>query len=146
MAKNLVMSQKERDHLNVIKEALKKRLSAREAGELMNLSRRHVFRLMKRYREAGDAGLIHRLRGRGSNRGYPRQVKARVVEIYWRPEYRDYGPTLFAEVLLKDHKILVHRETVRRWLMARGAQRAAPQAAPPLKASAPDGRWRARPI
>jgi DNA-binding Lrp family transcriptional regulator len=120
MAKNLVMSQKERDHLNVIKEALKKRLSAREAGELMNLSRRHVFRLMKRYREAGDAGLIHRLRGRGSNRGYPRQVKARVVEIYWRPEYRDYGPTLFAEVLLKDHKILVHRETVRRWLMARG--------------------------
>ena len=120
MAKNLVMSQKERDHLNVIKEALKKRLSAREAGELMNLSRRHVFRLMKRYREAGDAGLIHRLRGRGSNRGYPRQVKARVVELYWRPEYRDYGPTLFAEVLLKDHKILVHRETVRRWLMARG--------------------------
>jgi Helix-turn-helix domain len=120
MANNLVMSQKERDHLSVIKEVIKGRLSAREAGTLLGLSRRHMFRLLKRHREAGDAGLIHRLRGRTSNRGYPQRLKAHVLELYWRPEYRDYGPTLFAEVLTKDHKILVDHETVRRWLMARG--------------------------
>lgn len=124
MCNNLVMSQKERDHLSIIKEVLKNHLSAREAGELMNLSRRHVFRLLKRYREAGDPGLIHRLRGKASNRGYANHLKARVLELYWRPEYRDYGPTLFAERLLKNHKILVDHETVRRWLMARGGTNA----------------------
>ncbi len=120
MGNTLVMSQTERDRLVVIKQAIKNRLSAREAGKLLELSRRHVFRLLKRYRQEGDAGLIHRLRGRPSNRGYRKRVKARVLELYWRPEYRDYGPTLFTEVLLKDHKILVDHETVRRWLMANG--------------------------
>ena len=37
----------------VIKEVIKGRLSAREAGRLLELSRRHVFRLMKRYRGGG---------------------------------------------------------------------------------------------
>jgi len=120
MSNNLVMNQKERDRLVVIKEAIKNRLSAREAGKLLELSRRHVFRLLKRYRREGDVGVIHRLRGRPSNRGYSKKVKAQVLELYWRPEYRDYGPTLFAEVLLRDHKILVDHETVRRWLMANG--------------------------
>ena len=97
MSNNLVMSQKERDHLSVIKEVIKGHLSASEAGKLLELSRRHVFRLLRRYREGGDLGLIHRLRGKGSNRGYPKRLKSRVLELYWRPEFRDYGPTLFAE-------------------------------------------------
>lgn len=120
MGTNLVMSSKERDRLSVIKEVLHDRLSAREGGKLLNLSRRHVFRLLKRCRSAGDAGLIHRLRGRPSNRGYPKRLKTQVLDLYWRPEYRDYGPTQFAEVLLKDFKIFVDHETVRRWLMAKG--------------------------
>ncbi|GEM_PF-722988 len=120
MGNNLVMSQKERDHLTVLKQVVKGRLSAREASKLLGHSRRHVFRLLKSYRQRGDAGLIHRLRGCPSNRGYSKRLKARVLDLYWRPEYRDYGPTLFAEVLLTDHKILVDHETVRRWLMARG--------------------------
>jgi hypothetical protein len=120
MCANLVMSLKERDHLSAIKEVLKGHLSASEAGKLLGLSRRHVFRLLKRYRASGDAGLIHRLRERASNRGYPARLKTRVLELYWRSEYRDYGPTLFTEVLLNDYKILVDHETVRRWLMAKG--------------------------
>jgi transposase len=120
MANNLVMSQKERDHLIVIKQVVKGRLSAREAATMLKVTRRHIFRMVKRYQKAGDLGLIHRLRGQGSNRGYPKKLKARVLELYWRPEYRDYGPSLFTEVLASDHKISVDHETVRRWLMAKG--------------------------
>lgn len=100
MCANLVMSLKERDHLSAIKEVIKGHLSASEAGKLLGLSRRHVFRLLKRYRAAGDAGLLHRLRGCASNRGYPTRMKTRVLELYWQSEYWDYGPTLFTEVLL----------------------------------------------
>jgi transposase len=116
----LVMSQKERDRLAVLKQVIASRLSAQEAAGLLALTRRQVFRLLERYREEGDAGLIHRLRGRPSNHGYPKKLKEQVLELYWRPEYRDYGPTLFSEVLARDHKLFVHRETMRRWLMASG--------------------------
>lgn len=120
MANILVMSQWERDCAAVVKELVKGRLSAQEAAERLSLSRRHVFRLLKRYRLEGDAGLIHRLRGKSSNRGYPKKVKELILQLYWQPEYRDYGPTLFSEILASQHKIRVNHETVRRWLMAAG--------------------------
>ncbi len=124
MANVLVMSQREREQAAVVKEVVKGRYSAREAAELLKLTRRHVFRLLARYRAEGDAGLVHGLRGRASNRGYPKKLKARVLALYWRPEYRDYGPTYFAETLAKEHKIWVHRETMRRWLNANGGSNA----------------------
>ena len=105
MANILVMGQRERDYAAVVKEVAKGHLTAREAAERLSLSRRHVFRLLKRFRLEGDADLVHRLRGRSSNRGYPKKMKARVLELYWQPEYRDYGPTLFTDILVSDHKI-----------------------------------------
>jgi len=120
VATTLVMSQKERDSATILKQVDNGQLSAREAAERLDLGRRQVFRLLKRYRAEGDAGLIHRLRGKPSNRGYPKRLKARVLELYWNGEYRDYGPTLFAECLACDHKIQINHETVRRWLMAAG--------------------------
>jgi transposase len=119
MANVLVMSQKERDFLAAIKELARGRLSASDVAERLDVSRRHVFRLLHRYRAAGDAGLVHRLRWHPSNHGYPRRLRERVIELYWH-QYRDYGPTLFAERLAEDHKISVDHETVRRWLMAAG--------------------------
>jgi transposase len=116
----LTMTQAERDRAQVLKQVCARTLTIVAASKMLRVSERHLYRLLEHYRTQGDRGLIHRLRGRPSNRGYPKRVKARVLELYWRPEYRDYGPTLFAEVLLKDHKILVDHETVRRWLMAKG--------------------------
>lgn len=121
MADIPAMSQQARDGAAVVKEAAKGHLTARETAELLSLSRRHVLRLLKRFHLEGDADLIHRLRGRSSNRGYSKKVKARVSELYWQPEYRDYSPTLFTEILASDHKIRVNHETVRRLLMAAGA-------------------------
>jgi transposase len=120
MAATLVMSQKERDGATILKEVDKGRLSAHDAAERLGLSRRQIFRLLKRYRAEGDAGLIHRLRGKSSNRGYGKRVKSRVLELYWTPKYRDYGPTLFTECLASEHNLRVNHETVRRWLMATG--------------------------
>jgi len=116
----LTMTQAERDRAQVLKQVCARTLTIVAASKMLCMSERHLYRVLSRFRIEGDRGLIHKLRGCPSNRGYPRRLKVRVLELYWRPEYRDYGPTLFAEVLLKDHKILVDHETVRRWLMARG--------------------------
>lgn len=139
----LLMSQRERDRLRVIAEVA--RGSGREggltqegAGGLLGLSARQVGRLVRRYREAGDAGLMHRGRGRPSNRKTPAEVRERVVERL-RGEYAGFGPTLAAEKLAEREGLVVSRETVRRWMIAEGlhAPRRRPTVAHPWRERRP---------
>lgn len=90
-------------------------MTYREAAEHLEVNERHVYRLMQRYRAEGNAGLIHRLRGKPSNRGQSHATRQHVIGLY-RQQYADYGPTLFAEQLLAAHSIALDHETVRRWL------------------------------
>lgn len=115
----LTMTQRECDRTKIIAHVCESAMTAVEASELLDVSERHVYRLLECYREEGDRGLIHKLRGRPSNRGYPQEIREHVIALYWK-QYRDYGPTLFAELLVSSHKISVDHETVRRWLMAAG--------------------------
>ncbi|MCX6072030.1 MAG: ISNCY family transposase [Chloroflexi bacterium] len=112
------MSQRERDRLKVVHELVTGRqLTQAQAGELLRLSGRQVRRLVKRYREAGDGGLIHRGRGRPSNRRTPAETRQRVVKQL-RETYAGFGPTLAAEKLAERDGLVVSRETVRRWMIA----------------------------
>lgn len=115
----LTMNQRERDRLKLVEELYRGTMSITQAAEVLGLSERQIYRIIQRYRVEGDRGLIHRLRGSSSNRGYPQELRSQVKDLYWS-QYRDYGPTLFAEMLLQYHGISVDHETVRRWLMAAG--------------------------
>jgi transposase len=120
----LLMSQRERDRLKVIDEVASgasgvRGLAQAQAGELLGLSERQVRRLVKRYREQGDVGLIHRSRGRASNRKTPAEVRERAVERL-RGEYEGFGPTLASEKLAEREGLVVSRETVRRWMIEEG--------------------------
>jgi transposase-like protein len=114
----LTMSQKEVDRLSIIKQVIAKKITTRESSAMLNMSERHVFRIMSRVRQEGSKGIIHKLRGKKSNRGYSVNVKTKVLEIY-RKQYSDYGPTLFSEELLKNHSIAIDHETIRRWMRER---------------------------
>jgi hypothetical protein len=116
----LNMSRQERDRLQLITQLTKGTLRVSECARTLDLSVRQVYRVLARYRVEGDKGVIHRLRGRPSNHGYDAKLRQRVLALYWQPCYRDYGPTLFTEALLEEHRIGVNHETVRRWLMAKG--------------------------
>ena len=111
----LTMSQKEADRLSIIQQVDNQKLSAYEAAEIMGISERQTYRILKRVREEGVKGVIHRLRGKKSNRGYPDEVKEKVIKLY-RKGYSDYGPTLFSEKLVENHKISIDHETIRKWL------------------------------
>jgi len=115
----LTMSQKERERLKVLYRLEKGELRCTDAAECLDISERQLYRLRDRYHRDGDEGLIHRLRGCLSNRGYSRKVRTRMLELY-RERYSDYGPTLFAEMIAKEHSgdlPLVDHETLRRWLL-----------------------------
>jgi transposase len=113
------MSAKERDRLTILTQVCEEQLTVAEAAEHLSISERQTYRILKRYRVEGAKGLLHRLRGHPSNRGYGKEVRERVVNLYWQ-DYRDYGPTLFSEKLVEHHRLQINHETVRRWLIANG--------------------------
>lgn len=112
---NLVMSDKERDRLVVIEAVDAKRLTQRQAAKQLGISERQVRRSLQRFRTQGDGGLIHRSRGRPSNRRVPPAIEQQAREAL-RADYADFGPTLAAQKLHERHGITLSKETVRRLL------------------------------
>lgn len=110
------MSTRELKRLHVIQQVTEKRLKQRKAAEYLKLSLRQIKRLVKRLREEGPRGIIHRLRGQVSNRKHPDLLKDKTLRLC-RTRYRGFGPTLTQEKLVERDKIRVNRETLRQWLL-----------------------------
>ena len=113
------MSLRDLRRLKVVHQALDRQITQKTAASMLDLSERHLRRLVKSVREFGDGGIVHRGRGRPSNRKFPGRIKSRVLNVY-RKKYVDFGPTLAAEKLLELERIAVSRETLRQWLLAAG--------------------------
>jgi transposase len=116
----LLMSQRERDRLRVVallaQEGRGGVLTQGQAAEQLRLSERHVRRLVAAYRREGDAAVVHKARGRPSNRKISDDRRGEVLGLLWA-HYRDFGPTLAAEKLAERHGILLSRETLRQWMI-----------------------------
>jgi hypothetical protein len=112
------MSQKERDRLVILRSVRDGERSQAEAARLLDLSARHVRRLLDRLDQDGDQVVVHRLRGRPSNRAIDPATKAAILAAY-QEQYADFGPTLAQEKLATDG-LHVAVETLRRWLIAAG--------------------------
>jgi transposase len=114
----LEMSQRDRDRLKVLHGVIRKERLQKEAARLLRLSVRQVRRLVRRLKESGDRGLIHRLRGRAGNRRLPAELRQKVLAEYQRC-YQGFGPTLASEKLA-EQGLQVSPDTLRRWLLAAG--------------------------
>lgn len=113
------MSAPELDRLTVIERVLEKRLSQVKASKQLEITSRHLRRLIKSYRLRGATGLVSKKRGIPSNRAYPDAVKHAVIALI-KVHYHDFGPTLIAEKLDEKHDIQLSRETLRQWLITAG--------------------------
>ena len=115
----LLMNGKERRRLEVLGRVKSEELSLVKAAELLGMSYRQAKRVWARYQEEGDKGLVHRLRGRGSNRHVQPIRKEQALDLY-REKYAGYGPTLASECLERDDGLAVPASTLREWLSAAG--------------------------
>ena len=100
----------------------------------MGVGYRQTKRIWRRYQDEGDAGLVHRLRGKPSARRKPPALRAQVLARYAEERYADFGPTLMAEHLAKEGMVVDH-ETLRRWRVGARQTDGAP-AAPTASAMA----------
>lgn len=114
----LSMSMKERWRLREFSRVEKGELKLVDAARILELSYRQCLRVWARYKTAGAAGLVHRGRGKPSNRGAPTKLRRRVLARYEK-RYWDFGPTLAAEKLAAEGLVVDH-ETLRRWLISEG--------------------------
>jgi transposase len=120
MKGHLCMSQKElRRHL-ILDRVVRKDLRLSEAVKLLGVGYRHGQRILVRYREQGEAGLVHGLRGREGTRRLDAEIKIKVLTAY-REKYSDFGPTLASEKLAERDGLKVHPETLRLWLIEAGS-------------------------
>lgn len=117
----VTMSANELRRVHVLRQLREKRITQREAGEMLQLTDRQIRRLLGRVNAAGDQGLVHRGRGKPSNRRIAAPVKAKVLRLY-TAQYGDFGPTLAAEKLAERHGVTISAETLRGWLLENGVE------------------------
>ncbi len=95
------MSAGERMRLDALSRVKRQELTVVEAAELMAVSLRQARRLWKRFQAGGAGGLVHRLRGRVSNRRLPEELRDQIVRRH-QERYQDFGPTLASEKLAEE--------------------------------------------
>ena len=118
MEGHLLMSRKELERKGMLTLVQSGRLSLKDAADRLGLSYRHCRRVYQRFRAQGDDGLVHRSRGRASNRQAPAALRDAVVTHYVKHlKPVGAGPTLAAEKLA-EAGMPVRAETLRRWLIA----------------------------
>ena len=109
----LTMSKRELTRLEVMQRLKDKRLTQKEAAQMLGLSTRQVKRLWRAYREKGAPGLVSARRGKPSNNRLDTDVVQKALDLI-KAKYDDFGPTLAHEKLTEVHKLRISRESVRR--------------------------------
>lgn len=115
----IVMTPKELKRLHIIHKVQDKKLKQVEAAGILDLSTRQVRRIVKRVKEEGDRGVVHKLRRRRSHRSIAERTKERVLG-YCRGKYSGFNPTFASEKLFEIDKIRISRETLRGWFREEG--------------------------
>ena len=115
----IVMTREELKRLQVIKKVTGKEVKQWKAAELLDLSDRQVRRMVGRVETEGDVGIVHRLRGKKSNRKLGEDFRKQVLKRYAK-KYLGFGPTFAVEKFLELDEIKLSKETLRGWLLEEG--------------------------
>ena len=86
----LTMSRKERNRITIMAGVKAKELNQVQAAELLGVSHRQAKRIWRRYQDEGDAGLVHRLRGKPGLRCKAPGLRAQVMARWAEERYADF--------------------------------------------------------
>lgn len=94
-------------------------LDVESAAKTLDLTVRQVYRLKAVAKRQGISGVLHKGRGRTPPNKIPLELWDMILGLA-RGEYRDLNDYELREVLARNHKILISRESLRKKLRAAG--------------------------
>ena len=115
----ITMSQRDLNRMEVISKVKEKEVKQKDAAEILGLSERQIRRIVRRVKEDGISGIIHRLRGREAHNKIDHKEREKILKIYEK-RYQGFGAKLFSEKLKKHIGISISKETLRNWLISEG--------------------------
>jgi len=139
MAQKLIcMTENELFKYETINNLINNEINGTDASKLIGVSVRHIKRLKRIVAKYGAKGLIHKNRGKQSNRKTDDKILEKAKK-YIKEKYHDFGPTFAAEKLEEDDKIKLSKETVRTIMVDMKLWKPKPRKQPKKRHS-----WRAR--
>ena len=117
--KSFILTLREFQRAELLHLAMRKLISPMEACKVLSVSKSHFYRLLKRYRREGLAGIVSKQRHAPSNRAFSKTVRNHVLSLI-RSRYLDFGPTLISEMIEEFHGMKISRETIRQWMIKAG--------------------------
>jgi transposase len=115
----LAVSEKELSRIDILRRVVDRGLTRTAAAQLLGLSQRQVYRLVRAYRAEGACALVSKRRGKPSNRRYPATFRDAALRLA-REHYPDSGPTFAAKKLAEHHGVRVSRTTLGGWMLQEG--------------------------
>jgi len=112
----VTLDKKEQKRLMVLNHVEKGKMVAEEAAMVLDISLRHVRRLLAAYRRQGAGALAHGNRGRKPPNTVGRDLRKQVIELA-RSKYAGCNTQHYTELLSEREGITLSRSTVRRMLM-----------------------------
>lgn len=115
----VIMSERELNRIEVLAQVDDGRVSVQNGANMLDVTKRQMFRLLKRYRTEGAPAIRHRARGKAPNNKIHKAMRDFALALV-KDNYADFGPTLAAEMLAEHHGFKVSRETLRKWMQEDG--------------------------
>ena len=113
------LKEKEKQKLSIITSLLKRKITNGEAARQLSLSIRQVQRLKIEVKKYGSLALTHRLKGKPSNHQLNQATKLQAIFLV-KEKYSDFTPKFASEKLAEVDGLIVHPQTLRRWLIKAG--------------------------
>ncbi len=119
MKEEVTLNRKEQNRLVVMNQIEGRKLTVDKAAALLEVTPRHIWRILAEYRKEGASALAHGNRGHKPVNTIEEELRQQVLALA-RDKYCGFNQQHFTEKLADKEGVNISRSTVRRILLARG--------------------------
>ena len=117
--RKVVLRMNEQEKYDVIKELVDHNGNKNRAAKKLGISKRHVNRLIIKYKEKGKSGFIHGNRGKCPSKTLDKSISEDIILLY-KTKYQDFNFNHFKEYLEEEENIKVSYDFIYKHLTNAG--------------------------
>lgn len=106
------LTDREKYRYDIIRSCVDRDITNKEASNRLGLKIRQIQRLKNTYKEDGERGIIHGLKGRPAHNSTKEERLKEIKKFFKNDKHKDFGPT-FAQEKLEKIGVHVNKETLR---------------------------------